>query len=145
MIYTHLAAAILGAAVAAAGAWQVQGWRLGSQIEELRAARALDTAEARRFEAARNRNVIEAQNAATKRAQAATAAAASAHGELDRLRSDLAASAGRASGESAASCTVRADTAGELLGSCAAEYLELASKADRIENDRRALIEAWPR
>ena len=35
MVYTHLAAAIVGAAIAAAGAWQVQGWRYGEQIASI--------------------------------------------------------------------------------------------------------------
>ena len=145
MIYTHLAAALLGAALAATGAYKLQEWRLGSQINELRAARALDTAEARRFEAARNRNVIEAQNAAQKRAQSARADADAARSELDRLRGDIAASAGRVADESPAACAVRADAAGELLGSCAAAYLDLAGKADRHASDARTLIEAWPK
>ena len=36
-IYTHAAAALLGAAIAATGAWQVQGWRMGQQISALHA------------------------------------------------------------------------------------------------------------
>ncbi len=31
MIYTHAAAAIIAAALAATGAWQVQNWRYGEQ------------------------------------------------------------------------------------------------------------------
>jgi hypothetical protein len=31
MIYTHVAAALLGAAIAATGTWQVQAWRWGAQ------------------------------------------------------------------------------------------------------------------
>ena len=32
MIYSHVAAALLGAAVAATSAWQVQSWRYEKQI-----------------------------------------------------------------------------------------------------------------
>lgn len=34
MIYTHVAAGLLGAAIAAAGAWQVQDWRYGAREAE---------------------------------------------------------------------------------------------------------------
>ncbi len=149
MIYTHVAAALLGAALAATGAWQVQGWRLGQQIATMRQAAAESEAaavrEARATESRRFTNVQEAQNAAQKRAQSARADAAAARTELDRLRGDLAAGAGRTASESPAACTVRADTSGELLGQCAAAYLELAGKADRHASDARTLIEAWPR
>lgn len=56
MIYTHIAAALLGAAVAAAGAWQVQAWRWaaadGKRIEQERvdqSARESDARQQRRF------------------------------------------------------------------------------------------------
>ncbi len=40
MIYTHLAAALLGAAIAFTGAWQAQAWRLGAQLASLKAGHA---------------------------------------------------------------------------------------------------------
>ena len=56
MIYTHIAAALLGAAVAATGAWHVQAWRWGAaDAERLRAeqlaqeARESDARQQRRF------------------------------------------------------------------------------------------------
>jgi hypothetical protein len=48
MSYMPGAAALLGAAIAAAGAWQVQGWRLGGQITQLRADHAEAVATAKR-------------------------------------------------------------------------------------------------
>lgn len=148
-IYTHLAAALLGAAVAATGAWRVQEWRWGNTVAVMEAAAAASEAaavrEARATESRRYTNVQEAQHAAQKRAQAARADADRARSELDRLRGDLAASAGRAASESPAACAVRADTTGELLGICAAAYLELAGKADRHASDARTLIDAWPK
>ena len=38
MISTHAAAALLAAAIAATGAWAVQGWRLGAQVQSGQAA-----------------------------------------------------------------------------------------------------------
>ncbi len=56
MIYTHAAAALLAAAIAATGAWQVQAWRLGAheadrlQAEQTaRDARESDARQQRRF------------------------------------------------------------------------------------------------
>ncbi|GAB2463689.1 hypothetical protein GCM10027082_14060 [Comamonas humi] len=40
MIYTHVAAGLLGAAIAANSAWQIQDWRLGGQIEAMKTAQA---------------------------------------------------------------------------------------------------------
>ncbi|WP_423459985.1 hypothetical protein [Ottowia sp. VDI28] len=48
MIYTHVAAALLGAAIAATGAWQTQNWRLGGQIAALEAKHAADLAQAQK-------------------------------------------------------------------------------------------------
>ena len=51
MIYTHAAAAIGGAVLAGALAWNVQGWRLGEQINAIQQKHT--DAELRRSEAAR--------------------------------------------------------------------------------------------
>ena len=149
MIWTHVAAAILAALIAFAGGWKVQGWRLGEQINQIKAAQleAVNTAvrEARATESRRFTHVQEAQNAATKRAQIARADADRARSELDRMRDTLSATRGGVPGESVAACAVRADTAGQLLGACAAEAQELARIADAHANDARTLIEAWPK
>lgn len=47
MIYTHLAAFLIGAAVAGAGAWKVQNWRADAQEKE----RLEQAAEKRRIDA----------------------------------------------------------------------------------------------
>ena len=39
-IYTHAGAAVLAGALAFAGAWQVQGWRMGAQVASLKAGHA---------------------------------------------------------------------------------------------------------
>ena len=38
VIYTHAAAALLAAAIAATGAWAVQGWRMDAQVQASQAA-----------------------------------------------------------------------------------------------------------
>ena len=149
MLYTHAAAALLGASIAAVGAWQVQSWRYTGQINQIKAAQAeavnTATREARAQESARFKGVQDAQAAAQTRAQVARRDADRARGELDRLRNDLSATRGGVPGESTAACAVRADTAGQLLGACAAEAQELARIADAHANDARTLIEAWPK
>ena len=149
MIYTHAAAALIAASLAGWAGWSVQGWRLGEQIAALKTAQAeavnTATREARAQESARFTNVQEAQHAATKRAQTARLDADRARTELDRLRDRLATTRGGVPGESPAACAQRADAAGDVLGQCAAAYLDLAAIADRHASDARTLIEAWPK
>ncbi len=149
MLYTHAAAALLGASIAAVGAWQVQSWRYTGQINQIRAAQAeavnTATREARTTESRRFTNVQEAQNAAQKRAQTARLDADRARTELDRLRDQLTSARGGVPGESTAACAVRADAAADVLAQCGAAYLSMAGIADRHANDARTLIEAWPK
>ena len=149
MIWTHALAAIIAAALAGWAGWQVQAWRLGEQIASIKAAQieAVNTAtrEARAQESARITNVQEAQHAATKRAQTARLDADRARTELDRLRDQLATTSGGVPGESPSACAQRADAGADLLGQCAAAYLDLAAIADRHASDARTLIEAWPK
>ena len=149
MIYTHAAAALLGASIAAVGAYKVQDWRYTGQINQIRSAQAeavnTATREARAQESARFKGVQDAQAAAQTRAIAARRDADAARGELDRMRDTLSATRGGVPGESTAACTVRADATGELLAQCAGAYQGLAEVADRLDSDRRTLIEAWPK
>ena len=149
MIYTHAAAIIIAAALAGWAGWSVQGWRMGEQIAALKTAQAeavnTATREARAQESKRYQGVQDAQAAAQARAQAARRDADAARSELDRLRNDIAAARGGVPGESAAACAQRADAAGDVLGQCAAAYLDLAAIADRHASDARTLIEAWPK
>lgn len=149
MIWTHVAAAILAALIAFAGGWKVQGWRMGEQINQIKAAQleAVNTAtrEARAQESARFKGVQDAQAAAQTRAQVARRDADRARGELDRMRDTLSATRGGVPGESPGACAVRADASGELLAQCAGAYQGLAEVADRLNADRLMLREAWPK
>ena len=149
MIYTHAAAALLGASIAAVGAYKVQDWRYTGQINQIKAAQAeavnTATREARAQESARFKGVQDAQAAAQTRAIAARRDADAARGELDRMRDTLSATRGGVPGESTAACTQRADAAADVLSQCATAYLDLAAIADRHASDARTLIEAWPK
>ena len=149
MIYTHAAAALLGASIAAVGAYKVQDWRYTGQINQIKAAQAeavnTATREARAQESARFKGVQDAQAAAQTRAQVARRDADRARGELDRMRDTLSATRGGVPGESTAACTQRADAAADVLAQCGAAYQSMASIADRHASDARTLIEAWPK
>jgi hypothetical protein len=149
MIYTHAAAALLGASIAAVGAYKVQDWRYTGQINQIKAAQAeavnTATREARAQESARFKGVQDAQAAAQTRAQVARRDADRARSELDRMRDTLSATRGGVPGESTAACTQRADAGADVLAQCAAAYLSMAGIADRHANDARTLIEAWPK
>jgi len=148
-LWTYVATAIVAALLGANPAWVTQGWRMGEQIAAIQAAQATAAAaatrEARATESRRSLNVMEAQNAATKRAQIARADADRARSELDSLRNTLAANRGGVPNESPAACVVRADTTADVLGACAAEAQELARAADGHAGDAQKLIEAWPK
>ena len=149
MIYTHAAAALLGASIAAVGAYKVQDWRYTGQINQIKAAQAeavnTATREARAQESARFKGVQDAQAAAQTRAQVARRDADRARSELDRMRDTLSATRGGVPGESPGACTQRADAAADVLAQCGAAYQSMASIADRHASDARTLIEAWPK
>ena len=149
MIYTHAAAALLGASIAAVGAYKVQDWRYTGQINQIKAAQAeavnTATRDARAQESARFKGVQDAQAAAQTRAQVARRDADRARSELDRMRDTLSATRGGVPGESTAACTQRADAAADVLAQCGAAYQDLAAIADRHASDARTLIEAWPK
>ena len=150
MIYTHAAAALLGASIAAVGAYKVQDWRYTGQINQIRAAQAeavnTATREARATESRRFTNVQEAQNAATKRAQIARADADRARSELDRLRDAI---------RERPACNVPNDTTStstepssqrdNVLLECLSSYEALGRDADLWKNDALMLRDAWPK
>lgn len=149
MIYTHAAAALLGASIAAVGAYKVQDWRYTGQINQIKAAQAeavnTATREARAQESARFKGVQDAQAAAQTRAQVARRDADRARSELDRMRDTLSATRGGVPGESPGACAVRADAGADVLAQCAAAYQELARAADGHANDALMLQQAWPK
>ena len=149
MIWTHVAAAILAAALAGTAAYKVQDWRYAGQIATIKAAQAqavIDaTREARATESRRFKEVQDAQANATKRAQVARNDAAAANTELSRLRDAIRTRAVCVPGDTAGAGPVGADTAGQLLYECSGAYQDLAAQADRLNADRLMLLEAWPR
>ena len=81
---------------------------------------------------------------ATKRAQSHRVDADSARTELDRLRLAIASPADPGANTCAATPD-RADPVRELFSQCAGAFVDLAATADRLNNDRLTLLDAWPR
>ena len=148
MIYTHVAAAIIAAALAGWAGWSVQGWRLGEQIAALKSAQAeavnTATREARATESRRYQGVQDAQVKSAQRAAQARRASDAARTSGDGLRDDLAAGL-RASEESAAACHQHAATVSRLLDQCQQDYRGMASTAQGHAGDVMLLLEAWPK
>jgi hypothetical protein len=147
-IYTHLAAALLGAAVAATSAWSIQGWRLGGQISAMQAQhaaeRAQDQADARAAETHFNTQYQEALNEARTREIALRRARDAARAESDGLREQLSDAARRIADAPPAAVAEYATTVGELLAVCSRERAAFAAAADGHAADVRTLTAAWP-
>ena len=148
MIWTHTAAALLGAAIAATLAWQVQSWRYTGQIATIQAAQleAVNTAtrEARAQESRRYQEIQNAQAKSAQRAADARRASDAARTAGDGLRDDIAAGL-RASEESAAACHQHAASVSRLLSQCEADYRGMATAAQGHAGDVMLLLDAWPK
>ncbi len=148
MIYTHVAAALLGAAIAATSAWGIQGWRMGGQIAVLQAGHAAERAkaqaDAREAETAHNTRLQEAQDATTTKEIALRRDAAGARRERDGLRHELAATRTQLANATRASLIERAAAVHDVFEQCVSEYTALAEKADRHAIDAGKLWSAWP-
>lgn len=120
MLYTHLAAALLGAAIAGSGAWRVQTWR-HAQIE---LERVEHQAEVERMRRQANQGVSER---AHKQRTALAAALLAAGAESGRLRDELAWHTQRAAAGPGADGA--AALALELFGECRERRQALAREA----------------
>lgn len=149
MIYTHVAAAIVAASLAAVSAWKVQDWRYGKQIETQK--RVYAEAEVAAVNKARNeerilrQGVENALRESRKREIAQAATARSALAERDRLRAQLDADRVQLPSASCGSVRQYASTLSGLFDQCVGEYQGLAAKATGHASDTRTLIEAWPK
>lgn len=143
-----IAAVICSAAISGLSAWWMRGQIADGDIAQLHAdaLKAQNAAQAQILERERanHAQLAKAAQNAHKRAQVANADAAAARDELDRLRLDLAA-ARVDEPTTAATADLRADLFADLLGQCAARYLDMAQKADRADQSARTLMEAWPK
>ena len=147
-IYTHVAAVLLGGALAAASTWGIQGWRLGGQIAALQAqhatAKAKAEADARAAQLTIDTTYQEALNAARTRETSLRRERDAARTESDGLREQSADAARRLAAAAPAAVLEYATAVNELFADCGRSYQELAGTADGHAADVGALIGAWP-
>ncbi len=147
-LYTHVAAGILGAAVAFTGAWQVQNWRYGEQIATMQKDAAEATASAVKAAMVKTqedqKRKDDALIEANKRAQYNAAAAAAARTTANSLRDELATARAGLPNSTCETARNYAAALSDVFGSCTARYLELAEKATGHASDVRTLDQAWP-
>lgn len=148
MIYTHAAAGLAGAALAAVTAWTVQGWRMDAQLQTLKTEYA--TAQAQAVEKAHAETIRlqeradAAQRLARKRQSALAADAAGSRDALISL-SHAADDALRRAESSHSTCLATAAAQGIVLGQCTARLQQVAADADGHASDVQTLIDAWPK
>ena len=137
MIYTHVAAGIVSAALAAWGVWNVQAWRYDAHMAEMQKAHAVSLQKAEEFARAREQALSaarqKAEEAYVQEKRRAYVAAGRARNQLDGLRDELYALNAQARPDSATACRVDAGTIErELLGQCATALVGVAAEADGL-------------
>ncbi len=138
VIYTHAIAGLLGAVIAALGAWQAQDWRYNARISSMQEAYAVSLKKATEVARAQEQALVAAKQkaeeayAVEKRKVATTIA--STRAELDGLRNELyAIPAPSASANPSAPTRVNGVTfERQLLGECATALVEVAAGADLL-------------
>lgn len=149
MAYTHAAAAIAGAVIAAAAAWQVQDWRFDAQINAIKTQHAEAAASAAKGALRLTEIYRENADAAVRKAEARAAQnkrdADSLRGELDGLRDDLATVPERIRSATRDAVDHYAATASVVFDQCVRRYSDLAQAATGHASDVETLRGAWPK
>jgi hypothetical protein len=149
MIYRIAIQYAIVAAMAAAGAWTVQGWRADAALAELRTEYATAQFQALEEAHAQTIRLQEKADAAARKSAARQSAlandVAAARSELERLRDELAATRSHLPDASCSSVRDYAATANELFGVCADRLEGLAGKAQGHAIDSLNLQQAWPK
>ena len=135
--------------LAFAAGWLVNGWRADAVISGIKTEHAAQVAinasnALERYETM-ERTKDEAIKAAQERETQFKADAGRAAATADGLRKQLASVPTRIAAASRAAVDEYANTAGELLGQCTAEYQQVAEAADRHASNERLIQEAWPK
>ncbi|MBB6559567.1 hypothetical protein HNP48_002234 [Acidovorax soli] len=147
-MYTHAIALIVGAAIAATGAWQVQEWRMGGQLSTLKADHATSLAQVMAASTKAERAITTTYQGALN---ASIAREALLRTELDHLyrvsdglREQSAEAGRRLATAPPAAVLEYAAALGAVHDDCRAAYADLASKATGHASDVRTHREAWP-
>jgi len=140
---------ILSAGIALWAGWQVQEYRYGEIINDIK----YEQSEAARkvFESAqRQHNIDTAQltkalNEANQRSKKYEDRARALDGDVNSVRSDLAAERSRMPTASCEAVRKHAETLSSTLGSCIGEYSDMAREAQGYLSDSIMLEQAWPK
>lgn len=149
MIYTHILAGLIGAAVAATGAYKVQDWRYGEQIASMK--QEASEATTRAVKAAMDKTLIDQKRKddalmeANKRAQYNAVAADSARRAAVSLRDQLATARADLSSATIDASRNYAAALSDVFGQCVDEYRGLAEKATGHATDSMMYQAAWPK
>lgn len=142
-----LAAALAGA-LAFGGAWQVQGWRYGKQIADIKTQHSDAIASSAKSALKLTEIYRENANAAVRKAEARSAQnkrdADSLRDELDGLRGDLATVPDRIRSATREAVDQYATTASVVFDQCSRRYSEMAGAAQGHAADVETLMDAWP-
>ena len=145
---THIAATAVAGALAFGAAWQVQAWRYGEQIADLKREHAEAIASSAKTALKLTEHYRENADAAVRKSEARAAQnkrdADRLRAELDGLRGDLANVPERIRNASREAVDQYATTATVVFGECAARYSELAVSATGHASDVQTLMDAWP-
>ena len=145
---THIAVAAVAGVLAFGAGWQVQAWRYGGQISDLKREHAQAVASSAKSALKLTEHYRENADAAVKKAEARAAqnkrAADALRGELDWLRGDLANVPDRIRSATREAVDQYATAATVVFGECAARYSELAISATGHASDVQTLMDAWP-
>lgn len=129
--------------------WLVNGWRSDAVISGIKteheAQVAINASKALERYETMEMTKDEAIKAAQERETQFKADAGRAAATADGLRKQLASVPTRIATASRAAVDEYANTAGELLGQCTAEYQQVAEAADRHASNERLIHDAWPK
>ena len=141
MIYTHLAAALIAAVLAAGGTWKVEEWRFASKEKDRVEQVLANERSAAAANLLKEKSVVSALNAGKTRETRLRADLAGSGVAIDRLRIS-ASSALLAASTNLDACTALGATQNELLVGMAKAGERIATEADAWASDAQTLMEA---
>lgn len=145
MIYTHLAAAILAAILAAGGMFKVEEWRYASKENDRVQAQLLQERSDAKTAIRRAEAVIAAQNSDAVRQIAARRDLAASRALVGSLHDDIATYKQQLATAPLDAVRQYAGAANLILDNCSARYSEVAGSAQGHFLDTVKLQESWPK
>lgn len=145
---THIAAAAIACALAFGAGWQVQAWRYGGQIADIKREHAEAVASSAKSALKLTEHYRENADAAVKKAEARAAQnkrdADRLRAELDGLRGDIANVPDRIRSATREAVDQYAAAATVVFDHCARRYSDMAQAAAGHASDVQTLMDAWP-